>query len=65
MKKNVNGIEMEMSPEEEAEFVASLPAPIEFDPAEQPPSAEKIASGLEAIGFSPEQISLFMAAVRS
>lgn len=68
MIKNVNGIEMEMTPEEEAEFIASLPslpAAMPEPVVETPVTLQGVAAGLSAMGFTSKQIDAFFSAAAS
>lgn len=55
--------EIELTGDEKEEFLASLPGDVELEPVAPTLTIEKISSGLEALGFSEQQISAFISAV--
>lgn len=65
MKVLKNGIECELTPDEEAEFLATLPT-VTSNPVESASdrrfSEPMIAAGFKALGFTDGQIDAFFAA---
>lgn len=55
--------DIELTGAEKEEFVSSLPGPVEMEIIPPSLTVDKISSGLEALGFTDEQIAAFISAV--
>jgi hypothetical protein len=58
LNKIVNGEEVRMTPEEEAEFLATLPV-VQDDPAPRP-TLDQVRSMLAQLGMTADQANAFM-----
>lgn len=54
---------IELTGDEKARFLGSLPGPIQTQEVEPTLTIDKISAGLGALGFSDQQITAFISAV--